>query len=358
MCAAVLVIAVGFLLTTGLGGWLSGNQQTAGGPASTVAGNLQSPPPATIPEEIPVASAPETSEAPAASTLNEGDTAAPTMSGAPPRLLLPAMSGSDASPSPPADEATSESVAVDETAYGYGDTTAEPAPPVESPDRYTDPTTDTAAGGATASIPQTPPQIVPIPVASLPEAAPLESGATTSESATGPDAGAMSEAPPLVDAEPVIDLAESVAALEEPPAPPADLGTYFDGKNVLLHVDAATGAWLRMAPHSSLRPGDKLLALPAFYPKLTLASGLHLKLAGGTQIALDSASTDSNEPVIDVAFGKLVIVNTTNDENKLRLTVGEEDASVRLGLARRLQLTCSLGMRLERSAYVARAADR
>jgi hypothetical protein len=332
MCAAVLVIAVGFLLTTGLGGWLSGNQQTAGAPGSTVADNLQTPPPASTPDEIPATSAPEISEAPAASTLNESDTAASTMSSAPPRLLLPAMSGSDATPSPPADEAPSDNVAVDETAYGYEDATAEPAPPVESPDRYADPTTDTAPGGATASIPQTPPQISPIPVATPPDATPLESGATTAEPATGPEPDASAEATPLVDAEPVLDLAESVAALEEPPAPPADLGTYFDGKNVLLHVDAATGAWLRMAPHSALRPGDTLLALPAFYPKLTLSSGLHLKLAGGTRITLSAASADSNEPAIDVAFGKLVIVNTTNDENKLRLTVGEEDTSVRLGL--------------------------
>ncbi len=164
------------------------------------------------------------------------------------------------------------------------------------------------------------------------EAAPLASDAMAPKTTPVPNAGAVAEATPPVNAEPAIDLAASVAAMEEPPARPAELGTYFDGKNVLLHYDVAKGAWFRAAPHSPLSPGDKLLAMPAFYPKLTLASGLHLKLAGGTQISLGVASADSNDPAIDVAFGKLVIVNTTNNENKLRLTVGKEVASVQLGL--------------------------
>jgi hypothetical protein len=334
MCAAVLVIAVGFLFTTGLGDWLGGKQQVAGGSGATVAGDVQSPPSAAIPEEIPATPAPVASEPPAAATSTESDTTALTMSAAPPRLQLPAMGGDAASSSPPAEVASTEIVTVDETAYGYQDTAAEPAAPTDATDRDTDQTAGAPDGapdgGAMASIPQTPPQPAP-PQSAIPtDAAPREAGAMTAGVATGSDAGAVAEASPPAGAEPVMDLAGSAAALEETPEKPADLGTYFDGKNVLLHFDAASGAWLRMAPHSPLHPGDKLLALPAFYPKLTLTSGLHLKLAGGTLIGLDFASADSSNPAIDVAFGKLVIVNTTNDENNLRLTLGTEVASSRL----------------------------
>lgn len=334
VCAAVLVVAVGFLFTTGITGWLGGKQEVALGPGSTVAGNIQ-PPPAT-PEEIPATTAPMADEPPAVPASSESDTAAPSMSAAPPRLQLPAMGGSTGPTSPPEEVASNvgstETVAVDESAYGYDETMAGPAEPAESPDHYADQATSAPADGATASIPQTLPQTVP-PQTTIPtDSATRERGAAPPDIVAGPDAGAVAEATAPIDAEPDIDLAASVAALEVPPERPADLGTYFDGKNVLLHYDADTKTWLRMAPHSPLHPDDKLLALPAFYPKLTLASGLHLKLAGGTLITLGLASADSSDPAIDVAFGKVVIVNTTNDDNKLRLTVGKEVASVRLGL--------------------------
>jgi hypothetical protein len=86
-----------------------------------------------------------------------------------------------------------------------------------------------------------------------------------------------------------------------------------------------------MLPRATLHSGDRLLALPAFYPKLSLASGLHLKLAGGSLITLGQAAAGTNEPAIDVAYGKVVIVNTANDSSGLKLTIGGETAEVRLG---------------------------
>ncbi len=109
-----------------------------------------------------------------------------------------------------------------------------------------------------------------------------------------------------------------------------ELGTYLDGKNVLLRFDPQSGAWFRLTPRSTLQTGDKLLALPAFYPKLALASGLHVKLAGGTLISLGAAAADSNEPAIDVVYGKAVLVNTSNDETALKLSIGGETAEVHL----------------------------
>ena len=71
--------------------------------------------------------------------------------------------------------------------------------------------------------------------------------------------------------------------------------------------------------------------MPAFYPKITLASGIHLKLAGGTLVsfaiappgaASGAASGIREVPVIDITYGKVVLVNTANDENDLQLKLG------------------------------------
>jgi len=331
-CAAVLLLAVTFLLTSGLAGWFGGTKQLAGGPSSNIAGNHQ--PPAATPAETTSAPAPPTSEPPTASTSNEGNTAAPAMSATPPRLPVPSLGSSTSASSPPVDVTKAEApdnVAVDESAYGDGTTPAEPAAPTvpaEPAGRYADQNTDAAAASATANIPPIPPQST-----TPTDVAPLKTGGVKPEIVREPDAGAVAAATAPAVAEPAADLAASVETLEPTREKPAESGTYLDGKNVLLHHDSAADAWFRMAPRSTIHSGDKLLALPAFYPKLTLASGLHLKLAGGTLIAFGPTSAiSSNEPSIEVAYGKLVIVNTTNDENKLRLTVGKESASVRLGL--------------------------
>jgi hypothetical protein len=118
----------------------------------------------------------------------------------------------------------------------------------------------------------------------------------------------------------------------------AELGTYLDAKNVLLRYDPSAGAWFRMLPRTTVGVGDKLLALPAFYPRITLKSGMHLKLAGGTLLSLGVANSDAGAgaasarqmSAVDVAFGQVVIVNTANEEHELQLALGETAATIRL----------------------------
>ena len=85
-----------------------------------------------------------------------------------------------------------------------------------------------------------------------------------------------------------------------------------------------------MTPSAPLHPGDKLLALPAFFPKLTMASGLHVKLVGGTMITIGPETAGATEPSITVDYGKAVFVNTANGASALKLNVGGETADVRL----------------------------
>ena len=127
-----------------------------------------------------------------------------------------------------------------------------------------------------------------------------------------------------VAAEPVVPAVEEEAAEKRP-----ELGSYLEGKNILLRYDPTAQAWFRMPPRTTLLAGERLLALPAFHPKLTLVSGFYMKLDGGTLVALLHEDA-SDMPEIDIAFGRVVIVNTTNGENRLRLKLGSTNAEVGL----------------------------
>jgi len=364
-CAAVLLLAVGWLIYTALPGWFGGGQQVALAPQnSDIAANLQPPavPPVepgtevvaedvdeTVATEI-VEAAPEMTDPSAAATPETSASSiptAPTMMASPPKLNMPAMG----SATPPADTAQQAApsttppptVGTDESVYGYGEgaaaaddrdaageprpVEAQPAPAVKQPTT----TQDDAATGSANLVPPQNENLAPQPTdlaaatpvlppqddLSPPAAAAVEATAVTSDVA---DAAATTQAPPPATA------AEVAAA----PTEPVELGTYLDGKNVLLRFDPQTGAWFRLAPRSTLYAGDKLLALPAFYPKLAFASGLHVKMAGGSLITLGPSMTDSNEPAIAVAYGKVVFVNTSNVESGMQVSIGGETADVRL----------------------------
>jgi hypothetical protein len=337
-CAAVLLLAVSWLVYTSMSGWFGGTQQVAGAPSHSPANDAE---PAIEPKtESPAVPDPEANEAPA--TSMEGspvNTAATSIAAAPPRMQLPALGS--ATPSVPSQdpaiatesatvtetEAQPPVAAVDESAYGYD------KPPAEPDDRY-------AADASPAPLPATPSTTANIaPTATdLAGATPTLPESTNSVPPAAEIAASTTEIVPEGGAAPsVVDLSTTDApatdteAIAATSAEPAELGTYLDGQNVLLRFDPQAGAWFRMTPRATLEPGDRLLALPAFYPKLSLASGLHLKLAGGTLITLGPAAAGSNEPAIDVGYGKLVLVNTSSDESGLKLTIGGATADVRLG---------------------------
>jgi hypothetical protein len=296
-CATVLLLAVSWLVYVSLGGWFGGAKQVAGISSSGTATNPQvSAEPLADSSLLPPPSTSDslTGESPATTTdttggATESEPAAPSLSTAPPRLMLPAM-GSATSSVPRQEPAA---VAVDESANGDRSTPAGPD------DRY--------AGDAS-------------------QAPAFASAAPAPTELAGP-AVMPSGAPPATE----VDAARPTRRSSPKSTEPVELGTYLDGKNVLLRFDPETGAWFRMTPRATLHPDDRLLALPAFFPKLTLASGLHVKLVGGTMIALGPAAADSNEPAINVEYGKVVIVNTANDESGLKLTIAGATADVRLG---------------------------
>jgi hypothetical protein len=339
--AATLLLAVTALLTFGLTDWFGGRHELASGSVGQAqAGteqNASEPSIASEAAEEGIVADEQTSTADDASTTaNVGDTA--NGDGTAPSA---GMVGSPLQPLTPG--------------FGSLGTTAEEG------DRYA--STESAISPPNEPVPNDP--IAPYRVAEPAPTAPTESPATTSVPAGVPPAGGPPPIPgrdvgpeiasPSPDTshsdevriasaagDPAAALSTDNVADVPPPEPPVDssveLGTYLDAKNILLRHDPLAGAWLRMLPRSTVGVGDKLLALPAFYPGITLTSGIHLKLAGGTLVSLRAADSDSiagaesphRLPIVDVEYGKVVIVNTANQEHRLQLALGETMATIHL----------------------------
>ena len=279
MCAAVLLVAVGVLLTSGMTDWLRGtspqlasksNQQAASEP------EIESPDAAaetTTALPADESTADVTSEVVASEEIvrdestTAGDTgvaAAPAMPAAPPRMHLPSMGNTLAPPqeSPAVAETPPAVVAVDESAYGYGEKATET--PAEPDDRYAVETADAPPPAAATNITPAPSGIASVtPVLSA------------NENVTPPATDKMPAEPPVTEAPPNDSIASDISTIEEATSAtaaatpsestePVEFGTYLDGKNVLLRFDPQSGAWFRMTPRATLHPGDKLLALPAF----------------------------------------------------------------------------------------------
>lgn len=187
-----------------------------------------------------------------------------------------------------------------------------------------------------------PPENVAAPVATIPEA-PVP--ATTNVPETDAMPANTPELPPTVAVDPdgtvhvgevapatgVGEVAtEPVTAIEPPVV--VELGTYRGGKNVLLRHDDTSGAWLRMAPRSAVVNGERLLALPEFRPMVTLASGVHLELAGGTLVSLSATGegTATEPATIEIVYGRIVLINTSGEERAVHLVLGTTSAEARL----------------------------
>jgi hypothetical protein len=111
---------------------------------------------------------------------------------------------------------------------------------------------------------------------------------------------------------------------------PPDSGTYLGGKTVLLRYDNKSNAWFRVEPRAAIIPGERVIALPEFRPKIALISGVHLDLSGGTQVVMgggkDAGPTMPADleyiPTIEVIYGRIVLINPSNGEKQVRLKLG------------------------------------
>jgi hypothetical protein len=118
-----------------------------------------------------------------------------------------------------------------------------------------------------------------------------------------------------------------------------NIGTYLGGKTVLLRFNPTMNAWFRMEPRAAVVLGDRLQSLPEFRPQVSFPTGLQMDVSGGTQVIVKTAETtvseglppaDAKTPAIEVVYGRVVFYNTTNEEQRVRLTVGLQTSDVRM----------------------------
>lgn len=332
--AAVLLISITAVLFSGASGWFGGEDELADNSAATAA--LGPSEPDTNETQEDVATSIAANEPSPGVEPSEIDSASgSSVADAPPPFLIPGMGGTSLSDSatvagsPPQTnsspvgftDSSDYQVTASDAAnrYGYDSVDTAPAAPTDDTgtmDESHAPLASDESGAAGSAIDE-----------NSGESMRIASNATVS---------AMDGSASLPgDSEGAIVAEETVESIDVVP----ELGTYLDAKNILLRYDAEEGAWFRMTPRSAILAGDRMLAMPAFYPRITLSSGLHLKLAGGTQVSLeaapmtasgDASDTSVGVPDLKVAYGRVVLVNTANEENQVTLSIGETKANVRL----------------------------
>jgi hypothetical protein len=385
--AAIVLVGAAILFATSLPGWLSGQPATEGPVAQNTVpaldpntGNapLPEPPIPPLPTDDTIASAPATAPgtapaAPFASPPQPLTPGIPPVAGTPqtpPAGDIAAQADPYGGPSaPPAGSPTATPPApAGSTAPAAAPAVASemPNPPVAAPPTATAPPTaapiDPAVppqdsndiGAALSTVPLPPPDNsaganMPGPAANVPGSLP-DAGANVNIPATVPPQGATDTTPPAnaiaaagatplpANLPPETTPAPSGTGAPLPAAPP-DSGTYMGGKSVLLRQDPKSNGWFRVEPRSAIVPGQRILALPEFRPRIALVSGLQLDLAGGSQalmgIANDAAAlalpSSDVIPSLELVYGRIVLVNPSNTDKQIRLKLGPAIGIAKLG---------------------------
>ncbi len=251
----------------------------------------------------------------------------------------------------PSQPGTTDDVAAPLAALATTTPGATPPPTTETPpDTATGiPPATLAAPVPSLPIPQAPTANIPAetsaaipPPAALPATTPLSATPTTTTPPTSSLAASTPLPPPTNPATPDTTGVPGVGASSAPSVPtaPPDSGTYMGGKTVLMRHDDKAGAWFRVEPRAAIVPGERVLSLPEFRPRIALASGIQLALGGGTQVimgiadeaAAAAAFSPSSDvtPSLELVYGRLVLVNPSNTEKQIRLKLGATTGVARL----------------------------
>ena len=175
----------------------------------------------------------------------------------------------------------------------------------------------------------------------------IDSTATTSLAAAAgrdrPDG--VSVADPQSDGAAVAENGDGVSPVADEPVAnePAELGTFWADRSVLLRLDPTQGAWVPLATGTSLSVGDELMALPTFRPTIALHSGIGIELSGATSVKLDRstlplADPTKSIPLLEVVFGRVVLINSGEAGNALILVVNNVEQTIELGKDVRLAI--------------------
>jgi hypothetical protein len=363
--AAVVIVGIAILFASGLRGWFGKTPSVAALTPESAAKSTESETPSPVATSEPAAT--NTPAEPAVENTNPQaaplgpppqpftpgisppiQTEAAAKSGEPDRYAVPAPANNNppATPVPPpvAPAATPAAVPANgAVAANPADDKKSPADNGAAPGPYSvpapaSPNTQPAPGSTTVNVPV--PPVGPPPAATSP--LPPESAASAPPAGpVAPDAGAVA-ATATPDLPATLDADGKIGAKPPAPAGPPELGTYIGGKTVLLRYDGKTGAWFRVEPRAAVVAGETILSLPEFRPKVAMVSGLHLDLSGGTAVTVEgegvapkadaeSAAAVPRIPSVDVVYGRIVLVNPTDGEKRVRLKLGGGVGEAQLG---------------------------
>lgn len=345
--ATVVLVGTAIVFASGIKDWIGSKPSLEPIAAQNTA--PEAPATNTAPND-PVASAPvePASDPPAENSTALASPPQPVTPAMPPLMATPPAIESSASPGQQA--ATNPPAIPPASTLPTADTPPQPtndlAGPLTAAADTAPPTT--APGAADIALPVVPPavqstdttsKLIPPQPATLvpPQPGPLPP-------ATGESAAVTPAGPP---AAPPVESLASAAPVPLPPAsvaptipgatiPPAsrNLGTYMGGKTVLLRFDDKAGAWFRVEPRAAITPGERLLALPEFRPKIVLATGVNLDVAGGTEVIVGTANANADPaakdsvvpidttPTLELVYGRIVLINPTNNEQQVHLKLG------------------------------------
>jgi hypothetical protein len=339
--AAALLLVATIYFGLGLTGWLGAGRQAtdvASMSAAITAPAAEETSPAERTEALgsPASPSMDSTEPMATTDQAAGPSAAP-LEQTPPPPFTPGMELPAAASSQPPVE-SDENSPLAEPAASVASASPYRVPP-ETPDRYGESSSNDTSTADSASVGAAPPPLR-LPAAPIATTEPAKTQGTQSEA---PDLGvriARASSSAIESTQPANDSTAATAATKEPAEVDTTLGTYLGGKTVLLRFDDKSGAWFRLKPRSTVSVGDKLLALPLYRPRITLASGVDLEMVGGTLVKLSSAaaspgtdrSTAASRPRIEVVYGRIVLVNvaTTTDRNQLQVAFGTTVGDVSL----------------------------
>ena len=170
----------------------------------------------------------------------------------------------------------------------------------------------------------------------------VDSAATTSLAAAAgrdrPDG--VSVADPQSDGAAVAENGDGVSPVADELV---ELGTFWADRSVLLRLDPTQEAWVPLATGTSLSVGDQLMALPTFRPTIALDSGIGIELSGATAVKLDRgtlplADPTKSIPLLEVVFGRVVLINSGEAGNTLVLRVNNVEQTIELGKEVRLAI--------------------
>ena len=154
---------------------------------------------------------------------------------------------------------------------------------------------------------------------------PTDSAPPADAPAPLPDADPLPPEPMPDAPDPLTDEPAPEGATDDVPQSTA-FGRYTSKRGeVLLRFDAESGGWKRLPPMAPLATGDRLLSLPLYRPTIALSTSVSIQPDGAAAMELVGWTPDG-VPIINVEYGRLLMMTVGKAGNSIQLNFGTQEA--------------------------------